>query len=53
VDDSGSRENGAPLNTAQERRTEMEPTMIVRIVAGALAVLAVAVIILRRKRKTT
>jgi hypothetical protein len=31
----------------------MEPTMIVRIVAGALAVLAVAVIIFRRNKKTT
>jgi len=31
----------------------MEPTTIVRIVAGALAVLAVAVIAFRRKRKTT
>jgi hypothetical protein len=31
----------------------MEPTTIVRIVAGALAVLAVAVIILRRNKKTT
>jgi hypothetical protein len=31
----------------------MEPTTIIRIVAGALAVLAVAVIVFRRNRKTT
>jgi hypothetical protein len=31
----------------------MEPTTLVRIVAGALAVLAVAVIFFRRNKKTT
>jgi LPXTG-motif cell wall-anchored protein len=31
----------------------METTLLVRVVAGALAVLAVAVIILRRKKKAS
>ncbi|MBV8437581.1 MAG: LPXTG cell wall anchor domain-containing protein [Silvibacterium sp.] len=29
----------------------MEPTVIVRVVAGALAALAIAVILIRRKKK--
>ena len=36
-----------------ERRTKMEASVIIRIVAGALAVLAVGVIAFRRNKKTT
>jgi NaMN:DMB phosphoribosyltransferase len=45
--------SGASINSIEKEKGKMDPATVVRVVAGALAVVVLGIIIWRRKRKAS